>query len=184
MANVNNPHGLMPIMRTLSGGAVQAFPYKKAAANSHAIYKWDPVTLLASGYLDGPAAITPGTTPYLGVVLESSAASPGVDVIQHVICSPEALFEAQDDGSSDGTYSGFQFADIGQNANLTFGTAGGGETRDNSGAQVAYSTHNTTSTLDVKLLGIFDSIDNAFGANCRIQLRFNKHLLSAGVAGV
>jgi hypothetical protein len=180
MANVNNPHGLMPIMRTLSGGAVQAFPFKKASNNSHAFYKWDPVTLLATGYIDGPAAITPGSTPYLGVVLEASAASPGADLIQHVIISPDALFEAQDDGSS----TGFQFADIGQNANLLFTTGGGGETRDNSGAQVNYASHNTTSSLDVRLLGIYDSIDNAFGAYCRIQLRFNVHQLAGGTAGI
>lgn len=181
MVNVNNPYGLKPIMRTLSGGAIQAFPYQKASGGG-AIFKWDPVTLLGTGYLGNTAQITPGTTNYLGVALEASAS--GVAAVHNVIVSPDALFEAQDDGSSDGVNSGFQFADIGQNANLTFATAGGGVTRDNSGAQVAYSTHNTTATLDVKTLAVVTDPSNAFGANCRVVLRFNKHLLSAGVSGI
>ena len=91
MSNVNNPHGLMPIMRTLAGGAVQAFPYQKASGGG-AIFKWDPVTLLGTGYLGNTAQITPGTTPFLGVALEASAS--GVAATHNIIIAPDALFEA------------------------------------------------------------------------------------------
>jgi len=184
MSNVNNPHGLRPLMRCLNGGAPQLEQYTKPAGYAYAIFKWDPVTLLVTGYLGAAAHdITPGTTYLLGVALEWAPAS---QLSNHnIMVSPDAIFEIQDDGSSDGTNSGFQEpADRGQNANLVLTTAGGGVTRDNSGAQLAYSSHATTSTLDLKTFKLLNEPDNASGANARIEVRINKHLLSAGVAGV
>jgi hypothetical protein len=172
LSNVNNPHGLRPLMRTQSGGGVQTEPWAKAVGYAYAIYKWDPVTSLA-GVLNGPASgITPGTTRYLGVSLTWSIAS--VAATHLVLVDPGDLFEAQGDGS-DAALAVTGSTDYNANLNLT-GTAGGGVTRDNSGVQITETTIAVTSSLDVKLLGMLNEIDNAFGAYCRWELRFNKHL--------
>ena len=171
MANVNNPHGLRPLMRTMAGGAPQLEPETKAAGYAYAIYKWDPVTELA-GVLNGPASgITPGTTRYLGVAMSWSAASLAATLL---VCeSPDAIFETQEDNSG---AANVVAAKMGYNANLALGTAGGGVTRDNSGAQLSGTSINTTASLDVNILRLLNEIDNAYGAYGRLEIVFNKHL--------
>lgn len=180
MANVNNPHGLRPLMRTQSGGGVQTEAWSKAVGYAYAIYKWDPVTGVA-GVLKGPAnGITPGgTTNYLGVSLGWSAASTAATHL--ILVDPGDLFEAQGDGSGSGA-NVISAATMGYKANLNLtGTAGGGVTRDNSGVQITESTIATTSTLDVQLLGLLNEVDNAYGVHGRVELKFNNHLRNPGV---
>lgn len=174
MANVNNPHGLRPLMRTQSGGGVQTEAWSKAVGYAHAIYKWDPVTALA-GVLNGPASgITVGTTRYLGVSLNWSA--PSVAATHLILCDPGNLYEAQGDGSGSGS-NVIALATVGYKANLNIASvAGGGVTRDNSGVQITESTIATTSSLDVELVGLLNEIDNAYGIYGRMELKFNKHL--------
>lgn len=175
MANVNNPFGLKPLQRTLSGGAPQTESWSKLAAYAAALYKWDPVTRVA-GYIRGPASgITPGTTNLFGVSLTPGAIS---TLTTHlVIVSPDSVFEAQGDGS---TGSNVVAAKMGYNANLLLTTAGGGITRDNSGTQIDESTIAVTSTLDVHILGLVGDPSNAYGANARLQIKINKHLRNPG----
>lgn len=179
MANVNNPYGLKPAMRTGAGGNPQCLQYTKAVGYAQAIYKWDPVTLLA-GVLNGPASgITPGTTRYAGVALNWAAASTAS--VHQVMVDPDSLFDAQGDGSGSGSNT-IALAHMGFNANLNLtGTAGGGTTRDNSGVQITESTIATTSTLDVRLLNLLVQTDNAYGIYGRVMLKFNKHLLNPEV---
>ncbi len=174
MANVNNPHGLRPLMRTLNGGNPQVFGYTKAAAYGQAIYKWDPVTLLA-GVLNGPpSGITAGTTRLLGVSLNYSLASLLATML--VMDDPGALFEAQGDGSGSGSNT-IAAAHMGYNANLNYtGVAGAGVTRDNSGVSITESTIAVTATLDVKLRQLYGVPDNAYGIYGRVELKINKHL--------
>ncbi|HLG99838.1 MAG TPA: hypothetical protein VKX49_26245 [Bryobacteraceae bacterium] len=183
MANVNNPHGLRPMGRTQAGGYPQCEKYSKPAAYAFACFKWDPVTLLATGYIGVPAdtapAITPGVTRYLGVALNWSPASTASD--HQVMVDPGALYEAQGDGANGANVA---FANMNLNTNLVITTPGGGVTRDNSGAQFSEGAIAVTATLDVRLLRLYDEINNAFGANARCELKFNKHLFSAEVATV
>lgn len=176
MANVNNPYGLKPAMRTTAGGQPQCESWTKAATYAFAIYKWDPVTLLA-GVLNGPASgLTAGTTRYLGVALEWAKAS--VLSSHSIMTDPGALYDAQEDGSG---AANAVAAKMGYNANLAFGTAGGAVTRDNSGAQISGTSINTTSSLDVRILQLLTDPTNAYGANARLMLRFNKHLRNVEV---
>lgn len=170
MANVNNPHGLRPLMRTHSGGSPGLEPYTKAAAYGQAIFKWDPVTLLA-GVLNGPASgITPGTTRYLGVSMNFSLASLLATML--IMDTPSAMFEAQEDNSGG---SNIAAAKMGYNANLTT-TAGATVTRDNSAVQVSGTSIAVTSSLDVNIERLLAAPDNAYGAYGRVELKFNKHL--------
>lgn len=186
MANVNNPYGLRPQMRTQSGGQPETQGYQVSSGYAFAIYKWDPVTELA-GVINGPASgITPGTTRYLGVALNWIAASTGAGPITNptgfpngpllVMVDPGALYNAQGDGSGSGS-NVISAATMGYNANLNVASvAGGGVTRDNSGVQITESTIATTSTLDVKITQLVYDPTNAYGVNGRVELRFNKHL--------
>jgi hypothetical protein len=175
VANINNPFGLRPLMRGQSGAAVMTEQFSKAAAYGQAIFRWDPVTELA-GVLNGPASgITPGTTRYLGVSLNWSPASTLAN--HQVIVDPNALFVVQGDGTG-----GITAAIMGYNGNLNVASvAGGGVTRDNSGVQLVESTIAVTSTFDVRILQLYNAVDNALGANARLEIKFNKHLRNAEV---
>jgi len=176
MANIDNPHGLMPLNRNFKGGASTLSRYIKQASYAYAIFKWDPVTRLA-GYLNGPASgITPGTTNLLGVAAQHSLASVLADDFE-VYDQPDALFDVQEDNS--GAANAVQ-AKIGYLGNLTTG-AGGSPTRDVSGVELSGTSINTTSSLDVKLLKLVPDPSNAFGAWARFEVLINKHLLNPGV---
>lgn len=172
MANVNFPHGLKPIGR-LSGGPQYIETFAKAVGYATAIFVFDAVNRVADASIE--ASATPGTTAYTGVSLDYGAASTATNHLVYV--SPDALFEAQEDGS--GTIDA---VDLGLNANLVL-TAGNTLTHV-SKHQIAGSTKQTTSSLDVHLLNFFNVPDNAFGANARIEIMFNKHRMSPATAGV
>ncbi len=189
MANVNNPHGLRPLMRTLNGGNPQVFGYTKAAAygqvrsvsaylsmtdepGTRDVVEWD---CILAGVLNGPpSGITAGTTRLLGVSLNYSLASLLATML--VMDDPGALFEAQGDGSGSGSNT-IAAAHMGYNANLNYtGVAGAGVTRDNSGVSITESTIAVTATLDVKLRQLYGVPDNAYGIYGRVELKINKHL--------
>jgi hypothetical protein len=174
MANVNAPHGLNVLGRTLAGGLPTVESFQKAASLGTAIFIGDAVARAADGTIS--ITITPGTTLYSGVALNWGAASTLTDHL--VITSPDCLFEAQDSDASVGTLA----ADVGLNANLVL-TAGNALTLV-SKHQVDQSTLATTNTLDVKILRKFDVPSNDYGPNCRLEIVFNKHRMALGVAGV
>lgn len=182
MANIDNPHGLRPLMRRMGGGMSDLVLYHKAVAYSSAIFRWDPVTRLA-GVLNGPASgITPGTTLYAGVASRYSAASTIEDTAKPggglgVIGHPDDLFDVQEDNSG---AANAVLAKMGYNANLT-GTAGGTPTADNSNVELSGTSIATTGTLDVRINRLVEDPTNAYGAWARLEVKFNKHLFNVGV---
>lgn len=171
MANIDAPHGLRPLGVTLSGGCPVLSTFSKAAGYGTAIFRGDAVNRVASGSIE--ASATPGTTLYSGVSLNYGAASTATE--HTVITSPDAIFEAQADGS-------LAEADMGLNANLVL-NAGSALTRQ-SGHEIAAASAAVTATLDVKLLRKLAVPNNEYGANVRIEIAFNKHRLNPAVAGV
>jgi hypothetical protein len=96
-----------------------------------------------------------------------------------VVDDPDVLFLAQEFSGSGST--NFTAADIGKNCNLKAGT--------NNGYVSAWvlddtAVSATTSTRQVKLMGIQRTPDNAFGNYCKFIVRINNHELNAGTAGV
>jgi hypothetical protein len=171
MANINNPSGLRPLARTISGGCPTILPYTKLASYGTPLYIFDAVNQVASGDIEVSA--TPGTTYYTGVNLTYGAANTASTHL--VVVSPDAVFVAQSNGNT-------VAADRGLNANLVLG-AGNPDTLV-SGHQVNDSTKNTTATLDVKLLDTQPVPNNDYGTYSKWLVVFNKHRFSAGVAGV
>jgi hypothetical protein len=174
MANNNFPHGLTPLLICLSGGVPVLRNFSKAAGYGTAIFRHDVVNRVADGSIE--AGGTPGTTTYTGVALNYGAASTATT--HGVYITPDALYEAQDDGDS----STLDAADMGLNCNLVF-TAGNSATK-HSKHQIDGSSKNTTATLDVKLLELYAVPNNEHGQYARVVVMFNKHRLLPNVAGV
>lgn len=176
MANVDNPHGLRPLARTLSGGFPTTELYQKASGSAAALFIFDAVARLGTAYLGRSADITPGTTLYDGVNLNYGAASTLTDHL--VIVSPDAVYECQDNDDSDG----LAFADMGLNCDLELNA--GSTTTYISGHELDESSANTTNSLDVHLHKKLDIPTNDYGEHAIIVVTFNKHRLAPGVAGV
>lgn len=175
MANVDNPHGLRPLMRCVDGGFPLTEQFDKDASEGTAIFMWDAVNRENDGNIEAASA-TPGTTLYSGVSLNYGAAS---TLTSHlVIVSPGAIFEAQDNADT----NGFDAADMGLNANIELNA--GSATTLLSGHEIDESTLNTTNSLDLHLWKLLDVPDNAAGSYSRVVVTFNKHRMALGVAGV
>ena len=170
MANTNNPHGLRPLGRTLSGGFPTVDDYQKAVGDAQALYEFDAVSR-AAGFVTGTS--TPGTTLYTGVCLNAGLASTLTDHI--VMVSPDAMYEAQTSDTSTPAKMGF-------NANLTLNPpavpAPGPGYYGVSGHIVG--TLVVLATADVHVHRLYATPDNAHGQFARLEISFNKHALVAG----
>lgn len=182
MANTDRPNGAVPV-GTLSGSPWQASVQSFTLDGSHsAIAVGDLVQMTADGYLDVYAA---GETGFIGVCVgilpagattvngkfgdnHLSASSPtlsgagarnsaanATDTI--LVCTaPDAIFEMQEDGDADP----LELADIGQNVEII--NAGVDGTTGLSTMELDSSTHNTTNTLPLRLLGLAQRPDNEY----------------------
>lgn len=172
MANVNNAHGLRPLMRSMTGGPSSGtMGAHKLVGDATALYIYD-VVKKASGGLKNTPCVTAGTAAAasLGVNLIYGVASKATDHI--IIPAVLQVFEAQIDTIPVG--------DLNYNANLV---AGAGSTT----TLVSGHTLNavaTTNTLDFHVLGLWNSSDNAVGTFARVEVIFNNQQYSNQVAGV
>jgi hypothetical protein len=173
MANNDFAHGLMPLQTCLNGGTPKVQYFTKAVGYGTAIFQHDAVNQVADGSIE--ASATPGTTSYSGVALNYGA--PSTATTHAVIVNPDALFEAQEDGS--GTFAA---ADKGLLANLAL-TAGNAQTKQ-SKHEISGTSKAVTATLDVRLLELFAVPNNEYGANARVVVMFNKHRMNPSVAGI
>lgn len=173
MANVNNPHGLRPLGRTLSGGFPTVEAYKKAVGDAQALYTFDAVTRLA-GYVAAGAAITPNTTLYTGVNLNPGIASTLTDHL--VMVSPDAMFEAQCSDTLTIAKEGYNAPVTIANPSVTAPTSAG--YTGISGHQVGTAV--VTAQIDMHIHRLFTASDNTYGQYQRVEVSFNRHALAAG----
>ena len=199
MANANRPSGLSPVKHLLTGAFNgQANIYYIAAADTNGYAIGDPVASSGDGDSNGVPGITvavAGTGNAIrGVIVGLGTAEGGIfnpnnlnSTIRPaaaqatgwyalVVDDPNVIFEVQEIG----TGTAFTSANIGQNANLA-SAANNGYT---SGWLLSNSGSATTSTLQVRLLGLSRRSDNAFGFYAKWLVKINNHELSAGTAGV
>ncbi len=179
MANVNQPHGFgfvsigmpfPPRVRT----------FNKVVGFGTAIFQQDVCCLTAGAAGAGTSApleplTTPGTTIAVGVSLNFGAASTATR--HHVITAQAAEFEAQDDNSTDGLI----LTNMGLNANATL--TAGNTTTGFSKHQIAEAGI-TTSGMDMHLLRLYPDVNNAFGPNARIIIKFNTNREATATVGV
>tara|TARA_R110000737_G_scaffold73896_1_gene102822 strand:- start:597 stop:1178 length:582 start_codon:yes stop_codon:yes gene_type:complete len=190
MANIDKAFGLRPIGNLSATGAQKQYGYEIADNQSGAIYQGDLVTVF-DGYL---VKFAPAThTAAVGVFNGCSYTDPtsgkptfknfypgSVNITSGVIAAdvlddPNQLFLVQ-------ASAGMVQANIGKNANIV-GTTGS-TVNGISGMELDSSTIANTAALNLKVIGLSASPDNAFGTNAVVVVKINEHMYgSAGVAG-
>lgn len=200
MPNVDRPAGLQPL-EYLDGSPWngKARMYCIPSTDNNAFAIGDPLTLAGGADANGVATVTIATAGTANVVLGAllgsggakyggPGATPGAlettvipatktrDYYVLVADDPRIVFMIQE--VSGGT--AFTAAEVGLNANLVAGTNNGYV----SGWEVNNSGETTTATLQLQLLGLVQTPDNAFGEHAKWKVRINNHQFAAGIAGV
>lgn len=200
MPNANRPMGLSPV-QYLSGApwSGQARIYSIDAAYTTALAIGDPVISSGTSDTNGVAGIilAAATGPIRGVIIgigtqEGLMANPqNLDITYRpgaattpnwyamVVDDPNVIFEVQE--HSNGTQ--LAATEVGLNQVLYL-AANNGFASGWMLASVTDATPNTTSTLQVRLLGLVRRFDNTFGAYAKWLVKINAHELSAGTAGL
>lgn len=204
MPNVNRPSGLSPVKYL--GGADwdgKANMYYIAAADTNPFYIGDVVDLNntadATRGIQGVTLATAGN-PAVGVIvgigtnpeggpyinpdnlslISRPSGAQAVPYYALVVDDPNVIFEAQEDGVG-GTIAA---ASSSKNANLIYAAPAAGVRV--SGTMIDSSTVNTTSTLNLKLLGLVRRYEgngslNTFGNFAKWLCLINNHRYRAGV---
>ena len=196
MANSNGAFGLRPVGKVGSGAnTTGTTEYRIATTNSNAIYQGSPVIPLAAGVIDIVGAAAGGTVGILGafygceyvssttgeVVFSNFYPGSGADsnfpVKAFVYDDPMQQFVIASDASltDEATARAGTFA----NANFSSG-ASGSTTTGMSSAALAVSTIATTNTLNLRIMGFVDDVENAdFSASgIGVIVRLNNHFNS------
>lgn len=204
MANVNRPSGLSPVKYL--GGADwdgKANMYYIAAADTNPFYIGDLVDLNqtadATRGIQGVTLATAGN-PAVGVIVGIGTNPEGGPYINPanldrvwrpsgaqsenyyalVVDDPNVIFEAQEDGVG-GTIAA---ANVSSNANFIYAAPATGVRV--SGTMIDSSSVNTTSTLNLKLLGLVRRYEgngslNTFGSYAKWLCLINNHRYRAGI---
>jgi len=190
MANVDKPFGLRAIGNLSATGAQKQFGYNIADNQSGAIFQGQLVTLkdgfilafdpsshtAAVGVFNGCNYIDPTTgKPTFSNFYPGSVNITQGEIIADVMDDPNQLFLIQSDED-------IEAADIGKNADIVIGS--GSTTTGLAANELDSSTIATTAALNLKIVGLYDSPNNAFGNFAIVVVKINEHLYgSAGVAG-
>lgn len=200
MANANVPSGLTPV-GSITGAPYtgQARLYAIKADYATALYIGDPVITSGTGSAGGIQNVTlaAATGPIRGVIVGLSDQAAGGALVTNpnityrpaaaqtgvwfvMVCDdPNTIFEVQE--NSNGT--ALAATEIGLNQVLKLGT-GNGYVSGWMVASATEATPNTTSTLQVRLLGLVQRQDNAFGAYAKWHVMINAHELRIGSDGL
>lgn len=198
MANANRPSGLAPVGNILTGSYNgQTRIYFIASTDGNAFAIGDPVKSSGDADTNGVAGVTLATAGAAarGVIVSAGGitragffgdptnlnttiipATKTKGYYVAVVDDPFVIFEMQEINSG----TPFTSAEVGLNANFVAGANNGflsGFTIDN-------TTEAGTATLNVKLLGLAQRSDNAYGLAAKWLVLLNSHELRAGTAGV
>lgn len=187
MANMNAPMGLIP-RRTFDGSTIITSPYSIATAYTTAIGLGDVVKLTTTGKEINKSAA--GNTDNIGVFAgcEYDDASgkrvwskywPGVsdgksNIVAYVWDSPNILFECQADGCVAG--------EVGLVCDWNVGTI---NTKSGlSGLYAVLSGTSATTGGSLRVVGLIDRPDNAYGAYAKILVQLIEHVANQTISGL
>lgn len=196
MPNIGGAFGLRPIaIMGQAANTTGATEYRIASTNTNPIYQGSPVIPLSTGFIDIVGAAAGGTVGLVGVFWgceyistttgkktfsrfwPGSGANATFPVKAFVYDNPMQLFVISSDASltNEATARGHVFA----NANFATATTGSASTGLSAGT-LAVSTIATTNTLNLRIMGIQDDVENSDFAAAGIPLivRFNNHFNS------
>ena len=190
MANIDKAFGLRPIGNLSATGAQKQYGYQIADNQAGTIFQGDLV-VLTGGFISKflPASHTAAVGVFNGCNYNDPTTGkptfsnfyPGSinitsgQISADVLDDPNQLFIVQCD-------AGFVAADVGKNADV-IGT-GGSTTNGISTMELNSSTLATTAALNLKVVGLYNDVNNAFGTNAVVVVKINEHVYgSTGVAG-
>jgi hypothetical protein len=190
MANIDKAFGLRPIGNLSATGAQKQYGYQIADNQAGTIFQGDLV-VLTGGFISRflPASHTAAVGVFNGCNYNDPTTGkptfsnfyPGSvnitsgQISADVLDDPNQLFLVQCD-------AGFVAADVGKNADV-IGT-GGSTTSGISAMELNSSTLATTAALNLKVVGLYNDVNNEFGTNAVVVVKINEHVYgSAGVAG-
>ena len=190
MANIDKAFGLRPIGNLSATGAQKQYGYQIADNQAGTIFQGDLV-VLTGGFISRflPASHTAAVGVFNGCNYNDPTTGkptfsnfyPGSvnitsgQISADVLDDPNQLFIVQCDASIAAT-------DIGKNADV-IGT-GGSTTNGISTMELNSSTLATTAALNLKVVGLYNDVNNAFGTNAVVVVKINEHVYgSTGVAG-
>ena len=190
MANIDKAFGLRPIGNLSATGAQKQYGYEIADNQAGTIFQGDLVALSAGfitrflpathtaavGVFNGCNYIDPTTgKPTFKNFYPGSVNITSGKIVADVVDDPNQLFLVQCD-------AGFVAANVGNNADVV-GT-GGSTTSGISTMELNSSTLATTAALNLKVVGLYNDVNNEFGTNAVVVVKINEHVYgSAGVAG-
>ena len=191
MANVNKPFGLRPLGNLSATGAQKQYAYQIADNQAGAIYQGDLVVVY-DGYIIkyDPATHAAPTGVFNGCQYNDPTRAdkptwknyyPGSININtgiiacEVLDDPNQLFIIQADGN-------VTQANIGKNADPTASTTGS-TTSGVSAGSLSSASIAKTAALTFKIVGLYDSPENALGEYAQLVVKLNQHQYgSVGVA--
>ena len=191
MANIDKASGLRPIGNLSATGAQKQYGYEIADNQAGTIFQGDLVALSAGfitrflpathtaavGVFNGCSYIDPttGKPTFKNFYPGSINVAAGQVINADVLDDPNQLFLIQCD-------AGFVAADVGKNADV-IGT-GGSTTSGISTMELNSSTLAVTAALNLKVVGLYNDVNNEFGTNAVVVVKINEHVYgSTGVAG-
>ena len=183
MANVDAAFGFVPL-RHMSGFAPRANKYTITSGLAENIFTGDLCILTADGVITPHSATeTNNIGVFAGVSYTASDGSyvyaqyfptgtTATNIIAYVYDDPYIVYKVMSDGSPAQTNIG-NCADVVADAGST--------TTGQSGFQLNSSMGTGTATC--KIIGLYDSPENAFGANAVVEVLINEHILkdTAGI---
>ena len=190
MANIDKAFGLRPIGNLSATGAQKQYGYQIADNQAGTIFQGDLV-VLTGGFISRflPASHTAAVGVFNGCNYNDPTTGkptfsnfyPGSvnitsgQISADVLDDPNQLFIVQCD-------AGFVAADVGKNADV-IGT-GGSTTSGISTMELNSATLATTAALNLKVVGLYNDVNNEFGTNAVVVVKINEHVYgSTGVAG-
>lgn len=183
MANVDSPFGFVP-SRHMSGSPIRTNKYTITSGLAENIFNGDLVILTTDGVITPHTATeTNNLGVFAGVSYTASDGSykfseywpsgtTGTNIIAYVYDDPYIVYKVQSDGSPAQT-------DLGACADVV--ADAGSTTTGQSGFQLNSSMGSGTATC--KIIGLYESPENAFGANAVVEVLINEHILKA-TAGI
>jgi len=183
MANVDAAFGFVPV-RHMSGNVPRANKYTLASGLAENIFTGDLCILINTGLLTPHTATE---TNNIGVFAGCSyTASDGsyvysqywptgttaTNIIAYIYDDPYIVYKVQSAGTTAQT-------NIGNCADVVAGA--GSTTTGQSGFEISGTMAAGTATC--KIIGLWESPDNAFGANAIMEVLINEHILKDG-AGI
>ena len=184
MANVDAAFGFVPV-RHMSGNAPRTNKYTIASGLAENIFTGDLVVLINTGLLTPHTATeTNNIGVFAGVSYtasdgsfvysESCPSGPRATVIvAYVYAERYTVFKVQSAGNTAQTNSVY-CSDVVAGAGSTLTGQSGFEISGTMAAGIA----------TCKIIGLFESPDNAFGANAVMEVLINEHILGTNVAGI